>query len=77
MTQDFELPGYDLRSILVWCPTGKVVLGGGFDVPIGVQVMHSAPGGADYLGIRQWYVYVYDTTGTPKMTRAYAICANG
>jgi hypothetical protein len=76
VTKDFDLPGHDLRSVLVWCPYGKVVLGGGFDVPTTVQIVHSAPGGSDYLGIRQWYIHVYNLTSDTQPVRAYAICAN-
>jgi hypothetical protein len=76
VTEDFDLPGHDLRSVLVWCPYGKVVLGGGFDVTTDVQIIHSAPGGSGYTGRRQWYIHIYNLTGDTQPVRAYAICAD-
>ncbi len=77
--QTFDLPGHDLRSVLVWCPVGKVAVGGGFQVPIQVQVVASMPGignGSDNDS-RQWYIHVYNTTGELQPVTAYAICVDG
>jgi hypothetical protein len=76
VVEDFTLPGHDLRSVLIWCPYGKVVLGGGFDVPKEVQVTHSGPNPASSYK-NQWYIHIYNTTGDPQDVQGYAICAYG
>jgi len=76
VVEDFELLGHDLRSVLVWCPSGKVVLGGGFDVPVSIEVIHSGPNHY-YPNPRQWYIYAYNPTFDTETIHAYAVCAYG
>lgn len=77
--QNFDLPGHDLRSVLVWCPVGKVAVSGGFQVPPAVQVVASMPGtgSGPSIDVRQWYVHVRNTTADIQPVVAYAICVDG
>jgi hypothetical protein len=79
VVQDFDLPGHDLRSVLVWCPVGKVAVGGGFKVTKAVQMIASTPGtgSGPTIDSRQWYIHVLNTTGDTQPVVAYAVCVDG
>jgi hypothetical protein len=77
--ENFDLPGHDLRSVLVWCPVGKVAVSGGFQVPPAVQIVASMPGTGSGPSIdsRQWYVHARNTTADTQPVVAYAVCVDG
>lgn len=79
VTEDFDLLGHDHRAVLVVCPEGKKVMGGGFNVPREVQVTASMPGSGHGPSIdsQQWYVHVYNPTDDTHTVTAYAVCVNG
>ncbi|MFI8916431.1 hypothetical protein ACIGW4_33115 [Streptomyces sp. NPDC053513] len=60
------------------CPTGKVVLGGGGEIPAGYQTSTSKSYPASSRGSgapNQWVVSGYDTDDVTTTT-AYAVCAD-
>jgi hypothetical protein len=62
-----------LYNVNVTCPTGKVVLGGGFGgIPSNIRLIASWPVGNPP---NQWWLAVENTTSTPTQITAWAICA--
>jgi hypothetical protein len=65
-------------SVKAVCPTGKKVLGGGFNVetPTDVKVFASEPSdGAGNVNDHQWTVTVQNSGTAARQTTATAICA--
>jgi hypothetical protein len=76
--QEFLAPGA-FANVHVECPTGKKVLGGGFDIetPDDVKVFSSEP--SDGLGNiidHGWNVFVHNTATVSRQTTVSAICAS-
>lgn len=72
------VPGGTTQTVLVSCPAGKKVLGGGFSIetPDDVKVFSSDPGdGHGNLIDNGWEVMVKNTGTAGRQTTAVAICA--
>ena len=53
------------------CPTGTKVVGGGFNVGWGVDVVGSYP-----VGYSKWQIRAYNPKSSARIVRAHAICAD-
>jgi hypothetical protein len=76
--QEFLAPG-TFADVHVECPTGKKVLGGGFDIetPDDVKVFSSEPSdGQGNLIDHGWNVFVHNTGPFSRQTTVSAICAS-
>lgn len=65
-------------NVRAQCPTGKKVLGGGFNIesPTDVKVLASEPSdGAGNISNQQWNAMVQNTGTAARQTTATAICA--
>ena len=74
------VPGGSVAQVHVECPSGKKVLGGGFDIetPDDVKVFTSEPtDGQGNLIDHGWNVMVRNAGVQGRQTTAIAICANG
>ena len=72
------VPGGTTQTVVVSCPAGKKVLGGGFNIetPDEVKVFSSDPGdGHGNLIDNGWEVMVKNTGDSGRQTTAVAICA--
>jgi hypothetical protein len=80
IVQNRELiPGGATKTVLVSCPAGKKVLGGGFstETPDDIKLYSSDPSdGQGNLSAVTWSVMVKNTGTQARQTTAIAICAD-
>ena len=80
IVQNRELiPGGATKTVLVSCPAGKKVLGGGFstETPDDIRLYSADPSdGQGNLSDVKWSVMVKNVGTQPRQTTAIAICAD-
>ena len=80
IVQNRELiPGGTTKTVLVSCPAGKKVLGGGFstETPDDIRLYSADPSdGQGNLSDVKWSVMVKNVGTQPRQTTAIAICAD-
>lgn len=80
IVQDRQLiPGATTQTVVVNCPAGKKVLGGGFstETPDDVKLYTSSPSdGQGNLSATKWSVMVNNVGANARQTTAIAICAD-
>ena len=68
MGEQVSIPANENGNTTVLCPSGSIVVSGGFDSENGVRIWHSMKDG------NGWRVYGRNTTSSSKTIRVYAIC---
>lgn len=67
-SQQIEIPGNSIDHTTVSCPTGSVVVSGGFAAQLDIRVYNSMKDG------NGWQVYGRNRASTPKTLTVYAVC---
>jgi hypothetical protein len=76
------IPGFQKMTIIVECPVGKKVFGGGFHSTASLGVEVNAPvTGYNHGGVtsrigRAWYLRLWNGNATAQYGKGFAICAN-
>jgi hypothetical protein len=73
------IPGGATQTVIVDCPAGKKVLGGGFstETPDDIRLFSSDPSdGRGNLSATQWSVMVKNVGTSARQTTSVAVCAD-